>query len=89
MHVDDTELNRAFIIAEVGRNHQGDPEKALEYVKGIFRPCADAVKFQKETIDLFFQPLRIPNRTTDTIHLARPMASTEKLWNSILALCGS
>ena len=47
MHVDDTELNRAFIIAEVGQNHQGDPEKALEYVKVFAGLGADAVKFQK------------------------------------------
>lgn len=36
----------AFIIAEVGQNHQGDLEKALEYIKIFAGAGADAVKFQ-------------------------------------------
>jgi N-acetylneuraminate synthase/sialic acid synthase len=47
MHKSDTELNRAFIIAEVGQNHQGDPENALEYINVFSAIGADAVKFQK------------------------------------------
>lgn len=35
-----------FIIAEVGQNHQGDVDKALEYIGVFAREGADAVKFQ-------------------------------------------
>jgi sialic acid synthase len=41
------ELNEeAFIIAEVGQNHQGDVETALEYIKVFAAAGANAVKFQ-------------------------------------------
>lgn len=36
----------AFIIAEVGQNHQGDLDKAREYIKVFAGAGADAVKFQ-------------------------------------------
>ncbi len=35
-----------FIIAEVGQNHQGDIEKAREYVRIFAYEGADAIKFQ-------------------------------------------
>ncbi len=35
-----------FIIAEVGQNHQGDLEKAREYIKIFSFAGADAIKFQ-------------------------------------------
>ena len=35
-----------FIIAEVGQNHQGDLEKAREYVRTFAYEGADAIKFQ-------------------------------------------
>lgn len=36
----------SFVIAEVGQNHQGDPELARKYVKVFAANGADAVKFQ-------------------------------------------
>ena len=36
----------AFIIAEVGQNHQGDLEKAREYIRVFAFEGADAIKFQ-------------------------------------------
>jgi sialic acid synthase len=36
----------AFIIAEVGQNHQGSLETALEYVREFAKFGADAIKFQ-------------------------------------------
>lgn len=39
-------INDPFIIAEVGQNHQGDIETALEYIRIFSREGADAVKFQ-------------------------------------------
>jgi N-acetylneuraminate synthase/sialic acid synthase len=38
--------SEAFVIAEVGQNHQGDLDKAIEYIKIFASEGADAVKFQ-------------------------------------------
>jgi sialic acid synthase len=40
------EMNEAFVIAEVGQNHQGDLDLAREYIKVFAQEGADAVKFQ-------------------------------------------
>lgn len=37
---------RAFLIAEVGQNHQGDLELAKEYIRVFASAGADAIKFQ-------------------------------------------
>ena len=43
-----------FIIAEAGVNHNGDLNTALEMIK-VAKDCgADAVKFQKRTIDIVY-----------------------------------
>jgi len=42
---------RAFIIAEIGINHNGDINLAKELIFGAHKAGADAVKFQKRTID--------------------------------------
>ena len=38
--------NSIYIIAEVGQNHQGDVDKAFEYIKEFSKLGANAVKFQ-------------------------------------------
>jgi N-acetylneuraminate synthase len=43
-----------FIIAEIGINHNGDVEVAKELIKGAKYAGANAVKFQKRTIDLVY-----------------------------------
>ena len=40
------DADKPFIIAEVGQNHQGDLEKAREYVRTFAYEGADAIKFQ-------------------------------------------
>jgi sialic acid synthase len=40
------EKNKSFIIAEVGQNHQGDLEKAKEFIRIFAFEGADAIKFQ-------------------------------------------
>ena len=43
-----------YIIAEIGINHNGDKEIAKELIKGAKYAGANAVKFQKRTIDLVY-----------------------------------
>lgn len=43
-----------FIIAEIGINHNGDIEIAKQLIDGAKVAGADAVKFQKRTIDLVY-----------------------------------
>ena len=39
--------SEAFVIAEVGHNHQGNLENAIELIRAAARSGASAVKFQK------------------------------------------
>lgn len=52
----------AFIVAEIGNNHQGDPEAARRMVEQAARAGADAVKFQKRDMNALFtaEGLRAP-----------------------------
>ena len=43
-----------FIIAEIGINHNGDLEIAKKLIDGAKEAGADAVKFQKRTIDIVY-----------------------------------
>lgn len=43
-----------FIIGEIGINHNGDLDIAKKLIKGAKESGADAVKFQKRTIDLVY-----------------------------------
>ena len=38
--------DETFIIAEVGQNHQGDLDKAREYIRTFAYEGANAIKFQ-------------------------------------------
>jgi len=49
--------NQTYIIAEIGSNHDGNLEKALEMVKNAHRAGADAVKFQTFQVDKLLNPL--------------------------------
>ena len=39
-------MNKTLIIAEVGQNHQGDLDTALEYIRVFSENGADVIKFQ-------------------------------------------
>lgn len=66
------DTNRAFLIAEVGQNHQGSVEEALRYI-GVFAAMgADAVKFQTRNNKVLFdseaysRPYNSDNAFADT-----------------------
>jgi len=44
-------MNRVFIIGEIGINHNGDIKIVKKLIKGAKEAGADAVKFQKRTLD--------------------------------------
>lgn len=50
---DDSE---AYVIAEVGHNHQGNLENAIELIRAAARSGASAVKFQKRNNKKLFTP---------------------------------
>ena len=45
---------KVFIIAEIGINHNGDVEIAKQLIDEVKQAGADAVKFQKRTIDVVY-----------------------------------
>ena len=47
-------FNSVYIIAEIGINHQGNVNIAQELVKRAKECGANAVKFQKRTINLVY-----------------------------------
>ncbi len=57
IHIRDKSIGRnhpAFIIAEIGNNHNGDLDLALRTIDAAARAGADAVKFQRRTVDEVF-----------------------------------
>ena len=49
-------MNHTFVIAEIGINHNGDLGIAKEMILQSRNAGADAVKFQKRTVDLVYKP---------------------------------
>ncbi|WP_428673189.1 N-acetylneuraminate synthase family protein [Roseibium sp.] len=45
---------RVYVIAEIGINHNGDIDKAVEMIRKAKDAGCDAVKFQKRTIDIVY-----------------------------------
>ena len=54
--LDITDDSLPFIIAEVGHNHQGRLEQALELIRAASIAGASAVKFQKRDNRSMFTP---------------------------------
>ena len=47
-------MSRTYVISEIGINHNGDLGLARELIKASAEAGADAVKFQKRTIELVY-----------------------------------
>ena len=47
-------MNRVYVIAEIGINHNGSMDLAKRLITQAHTSGADAVKFQKRTIDLVY-----------------------------------
>jgi N-acetylneuraminate synthase len=45
-----------FVVAEIGINHNGDPEIAKQLIDVAVSAGCDAVKFQKRTVDIVYTP---------------------------------
>tara|TARA_B100001287_G_C22644106_1_gene511717 strand:+ start:653 stop:1513 length:861 start_codon:yes stop_codon:yes gene_type:complete len=52
----ETGKSRVFVIAEIGINHNGDINLAKELILTAKKNDADAVKFQKRSIDVVYEP---------------------------------
>jgi len=44
-------MSKAYVIAEIGINHNGDMDLAKQLIRGAYDSGCDAVKFQKRTIE--------------------------------------
>ncbi|MEJ6619155.1 MAG: N-acetylneuraminate synthase family protein, partial [Pontimonas sp.] len=49
-----TDSSNAYVVAEIGANHQGDMETAREMIRAAAASGADAVKFQKRDNQALF-----------------------------------
>jgi N-acetylneuraminate synthase len=47
-------MNKTFIIAEIGINHNGDVDITKKLIDGAVEAGCDAVKFQKRTLDIVY-----------------------------------
>jgi sialic acid synthase SpsE len=47
---------RVLVVAEIGNNHEGDPERARALVRAVAEAGGDAVKFQTYKTELFVRP---------------------------------
>lgn len=80
----------AFVIAEVGQNHQGELEKAREYIKIFAFEGADAVKFQTRNNKYLFsdesykKPYNSENSFGETYGEHREKLELDPEWLPIL-----
>ncbi len=78
---------KPFIIAEVGQNHQGDLEKAREYIRVFSYVGADAIKFQtRNNKYLFSKEAYEANYTSENAFAKTYGAHREKLELSLDSL---
>lgn len=82
--------DEAFVIAEVGQNHQGDLNTAREYIRIFAFEGADAIKFQTRnnkylfSEDAYAAPYASENAFADTYGVHREMLELKPEWLPIL-----
>ena len=82
----------AFVIAEIGINHNGDVEIAKELIKSAKKAGCEAVKFQKRTIDVVYTAAELaalresPFGTTNG-DLKRGLELTHEAYREIDSFC--
>ena len=65
-------MNKTFIISEIGINHNGNIDIAKKMIQASKEAGADAVKFQKRTVDLVYSKEQLAKPRVS------PFGSTEK-----------
>ena len=78
-----TDESDCFVIAEIGNNHQGELQKAMEMFKAAKECGVDAVKLQKRDNKSLLTKAAYENPMTMRIALARHMANTVRHWSSV------
>lgn len=68
---------RAFLVAEIGNNHEGDLDAAREMVREAARAGADAVKFQTFRTEFFVHPSDVARTARMTRFELSPSAFVE------------
>ena len=86
--------NKSVVIAEIGQNHQGDLDMALEYIKIFAAAGADVVKFQTRdnkflfSEDAYNAPYTSENAFDDVYGLHREKLELKLEWYpSIIETC--
>ncbi len=85
-------FDRCTVVAEIGINHNGSIDLALEMVRAAHRVGCDAVKFQKRTVDVVYtaeelaKPRKSPLGETNG-DLKRGLEFGHKDYERIAALC--
>lgn len=87
-----SENSKPYFIAEIGINHNGDINNALELIKACKDAGADAVKFQKRTVDVVYSSEEL-KKARDSVFgktngdLKRGLEFQKKEYDQIDQLC--
>ena len=83
-----------FVIAEVGNNHNGDYDRAIELVDAAVAAGADCAKFQMRKLDEVYRASSLSGKDDDlaveyTLDLLRRFELTTEQQRRIAAYCAS
>src|SRR6185436_1366753 len=81
-----------FFVAEIGINHNGDLNIAKQLIDGAAEAGADAVKFQKRTIDVVYSPEELTRPRENPFgptngHLKRGLEFSKKEYDELDTYC--
>ena len=72
-------MNKIFIISEIGINHNGDLDIAKKLIDVAKESGADAVKFQKRTIDIVYDEEMLDGHIWE-LNLTSNTGRSKKVW---------